>query len=78
MIGTAVRVVLAALLATAALLLSVWAVFLIWAAITGSSDTALWFLVAFGVACAAGAIVAGSIVWMLSHSVYRFYRHRRA
>jgi hypothetical protein len=78
MLGIAVRVVLAALLVTVALLLSVWAVVVIWAAITGSPDTALWFLVAFGVACAAGASVAGSSAWMLSRGVRRFYRHGRA
>jgi hypothetical protein len=59
MLGTVVRVVLAAALAVAALALVAYGAILISAAITGSSDTAPEVLVGFGVAFVPGAIVAG-------------------
>jgi hypothetical protein len=77
MLGTVVRVVLAAALAVAALALVAYGAILISAAITGSSDTAPEVLVGFGVAFVAGAIVAGCIAWMLSRGVRGLYRDRR-
>ena len=78
MLGTVARVVLAAVLALVALALVAYGVILVSAWITGSSDTAAWVLVGFGVAFIAGAIVAGSAAWVLLREVHAVAKGRRA